>query len=146
MATLRTLAAAMLAVISAAPLAVPAQGINAGQCILAGRLNENSRWAPRFDGVELLGAKGHVIKESKREVLHDARQVRVSKPAVLTKCDNDREIARGEEQPIPKEPVPAVAPGAYEVEGIAFPKLRRGGELVEVKLRVPVERVVMVTR
>ena len=147
MAKYRTLVLAALAFMAAAPL-VPssAQGINAGQCIVAGRLNEDARWAPRFDAVELLGAKGRVMKESKRELLQDVRQVRLTKPALLTRCDGDREIARGDDNPIPKEPVPAVSPGSYEVESIAFPKLRRGGELVEVKLKLPVERVVMVKR
>ncbi|MBC5763587.1 hypothetical protein [Ramlibacter albus] len=143
MATYRPL---LLALLAAAPMVASAQGINAGNCIVAGRLNEDGRWAPRFDSVQLLGGKDRVIKESKREALHDTQRVRITKPAVLTRCDGDREIARGEETTIPKEPVPAVAPGAYEVESIAFPRLRRGGELVEVKLKLPVERVVMVTR
>jgi len=29
---------------------------------------------------------------------------------------------------------------------VSFPKLRTGGELVELRVRVPAERVVMVTR
>jgi hypothetical protein len=42
--------------------------------------------------------------------------------------------------------VPAIGPGAVAVESVSFPKMRRGGELVELKLTVPAERVTMVTR
>ena len=143
----RMLALAALAAAAAAPaLPVHAQGINAGQCIVAGRLNEDSRWAPRFSNVELLGPKGRVIRESRREALNDVRQVRVIEPALLTKCDDDREVPIGEETPIPKEPVPAIGRGVVDVDGVAFPKLRRGGELVELRLRFAPERVVMVKR
>lgn len=147
MAPYRTLVLALAAAAAAGSATLAAaQDLNAGQCIVAGRLNENARWAPRFDGVELLGAKGRVMKESKHELLQDVRQVRVSRPAVLTRCDGDRELARGEETPIPKEPVPAVAAGVYDVESVAFPRLRRGGELVELKIKAPLDRVVMVKR
>ena len=45
-------------------------------------------------------------------------------------------------------PIPAIAAGRapLAVDAISFPKLRVGGELVELKLVVPAERVVMVTR
>jgi hypothetical protein len=32
-----------------------------------------------------------------------------------------------------------------DVEAVSFPKLRTGGELVELRVRMPAERVVMVT-
>ena len=50
------------------------------------------------------------------------------------------------ESPGAKERVPAIGPGTVAVESVSFPKMRRGGELVELKLTVPAERVTMVTR
>ena len=130
-----------------AALGASAQGINAGQCIVAGRITEGDKWAPRFEGVQLLAPRGRVVTSGNRQALADVERVRLTKPALLSKCDGDGELARADDQPsIPKEPVPAVAPGVVEVESVAFPKLRTGGELVELKLRLPVERVVMVKR
>ncbi|QJW85616.1 hypothetical protein HK414_27190 [Ramlibacter terrae] len=50
--------------------------------------------------------------------------------------------------PTPRRPraVPALTAGTFDVESVAFPKLRTGGELVELKVRAPAERVVMLTR
>ena len=130
-----------------AALSASAQSINAGQCIVAGRITEGDRWAPRFEGVQLLAPRGRVISGGNRQALADVERVRLTKPALLSKCDGDGELSRADDQPsIPKEPVPAVAPGVVEVESVAFPKLRTGGELVELKLRLPLERVVMVKR
>ena len=42
--------------------------------------------------------------------------------------------------------MPAIGPGVVVVEAVNYPKLRRGGELVELKLTVPAERVTMMTR
>ena len=50
------------------------------------------------------------------------------------------------EPPGRKEPGPALAPGDVEVVGVSFPRLRTGGTLVELRVRVPAERVVMLTR
>ena len=148
MSLFRTAFAAGLALCAvAASVETPAQGINAGQCILAGRLNADGKWGPRFDGVQLLAANGRVITSAAKEQLADVQQARISKPALLSRCDGDGELARADEQPvIPKEPVPAVAPGVVEVQSVAFPKLRTGGELVELRLKLAPERVVMVRR
>jgi hypothetical protein len=124
-----------------------AQSINAGQCIVAGRINADDKWAPRFEGVQLLAPRGRVIGSGGKQALADVQRVRLTKPALLSRCDGDGELARADDQPsIPKEPVPAVGPGVVEVESVAFPKLRTGGELVELRVRVPAERVVSVTR
>jgi hypothetical protein len=42
--------------------------------------------------------------------------------------------------------VPAAKPGRLTVEGVSFPKLQTGGELVELQVQVPADRVIMVTR
>jgi hypothetical protein len=130
-----------------AALSASAQSINAGQCIVAGRITAEDKWAPRFEGVQLLAPRGRVVTGGSKQALADVQQVRLTRPALLSKCDGDGELARADDQPgIPKEPVPAVAPGVVDVESVAFPKLRTGGELVELKLRLPLERVVMVKR
>lgn len=119
----------------------------AGQCILAGRLGADQRWAPRFAGVQLLGQDGRVLTASGKEALAGVRQARLAQPALLSRCDGNRELARADDEPPGQRgQVPAVSAGLVEVESVAFPKLRTGGELVELKVRVAPERVVLVSR
>ena len=141
------LVAALAALAAAAALTSSAQQLNAGQCIVAGRVTDQQKWAPKFDGLQLMAARGRIVTSADRTALADVQQVRIMKPALLTKCDGDGDLMRADEQPVvPKEPVPAVGPGVVDVEGVSFPKLRRGGELVELRLKLPLERVVMVKR
>lgn len=119
-----------------------------GNCILAGRLSMEQQWAPRFVGVQLLGQDGKAISASDKQALSSVRQVRLTQPALLSRCDGDRELALGDESAGPKTKVPAAkaGPGLLAVESVNFPKMRRGGELVELKVNVPADRVVMLSR
>ena len=117
-----------------------------GSCILAGRLAEDGHWAPRFEGIELLGADGKKLTGPKA-VLSRATQARLSQPALLSRCDGNNPLARADDEPpFTKGATPAVSAGVVDVESVAFPKLRSGGELVELKVRYGSERVVMITR
>ena len=128
------------------PLLASAQtAADGASCILAGRLGDTG-WAPRMPGVQLLGSDGRNVTASDKASLAAIKQVRLSAPALLSVCDGQRELAVGPDVPGAKAPVPAVAAGVHTVEAVNFPKLRRGGELVELKLSVPAERVTMVTR
>jgi hypothetical protein len=42
--------------------------------------------------------------------------------------------------------VPALSAGTFDVESVAFPRLRTGGELVELKVRAAAQRVVLLAR
>jgi hypothetical protein len=120
-----------------------------GSCILAGRLTVEQRWAPRLPGVELLGQDGKRVSGAYKQQLAGIRQVRLTQPALLSRCDGSGELTRADDLPAqPKSPVPAASagPGLLAVEAVSFPKLRTGGELVELKLAVPADRVVMLTR
>jgi hypothetical protein len=123
-----------------------AQTAGDNSCILAGRLSDEARWAPRMTGVELLGQDGRAIISADKQALSAVRQVRLSAPALLSRCDGNGQLALGPDSPGTKGRVPAVGPGVIPVESVSFPKLRRGGEMVELKLTVPAERVTMVTR
>ena len=114
-------------------------------CILAGRLGD-SGWAPRLPGVQLLAQDGRAITAADKTALAAVRQVRLAAPALLSRCDGSGELAAGPEAPGAKAPVPAIGPGVLAVEAVNFPRLRRGGELVELKLAVTPERVTLVTR
>ena len=114
-------------------------------CILAGRLGDTG-WAPRMQGVQLLGQDGSAITSSNKSSLAGVKQVRLSAPALLSRCDGNGELAPGPDVPGAKSPVPAIGPGVVPVESVSFPKLHRGGELVELRLTVPAERVTMVSR
>ena len=115
------------------------------QCILAGRLGDGG-WSPRMPGVQLLGADGGTVTSADKQALAGVKQVRLSSPALLSRCDGNGELALGPDAPGPKGQVPAVSAGLVPVQSVSFPKLRRGGELVELKLAVPAERVTLVSR
>jgi hypothetical protein len=135
---------ALACALALATLPCLAQTIDAS-CIVAGRLGD-SGWAPRMQGVQLLGQDGRAVTGSDKASLAMVKQVRLSAPALLSRCDGGNELALGPDVPGAKAPVPAIGPGVVPVEAVNFPKLRRGGELVELKLTVPAERVTMVTR
>jgi hypothetical protein len=125
-----------------------AQG-NDGNCILAGRITAEQRWAPRLPGVQLLAQDGKAVNGSDKQALAGVKQVRLTQSALLSRCDGSRDLARADDEPAgTKSPVPAAkaGPGLLAVEAVSFPRLRTGGELVELKLAVPAERVVMLTR
>jgi len=135
-----------LAAALAAATLTPALAQDAvGSCILAGRLGETG-WAPRMEGVELLGANGQAVTSASRQALAGVKQVRLSAPALLSRCDGSNELALGEDPPASKAPVPAIGPGVLDVQAVNYPRLRRGGALVELRVAVTPERVTMVTR
>jgi hypothetical protein len=72
--------------------------------------------------------------------------VEVTQPALLSACQGNGDLSRAEEAPAAKAPVPAAKSGRLTVEGVSFPKLQTGGELVELQVQVPADRVIMVTR
>jgi hypothetical protein len=132
--------------VAVAALAAPAFAQSEAQCILAGRVSEGI-WAPRFEAVQLRGADGRVIARSSREALAGVKRAELARPALLSRCNGDQPLASADAEPRgQKTQVPALARGMVDVEGVSFPKLRTGGELVELRVRVPAERVVMVRR
>ena len=138
-----TLAAALAAACVCFPAAAQS---DAGQCIVAGRVSDG-QWAPRMAGVALLGANGQAVTAAGRDALGSVRQVRVAQPALLSRCDGNNPLANNDNDPAQaKGQVPALSAGTFDVESVAFPTLRTGGELVELKVRAPAERVVMLAR
>ncbi|WP_152682630.1 hypothetical protein [Caenimonas sp. SL110] len=116
-------------------------------CLVAGRLSDTGKWAPRMAGVQLLSQDGKAITGSDKQSLANVKQVRVTAPALLAKCDGDAQLAQGPDAPGAKGPVPALSAGTtLAVESVSYPKMRRGGELVELKVNAPAERVTMLTR
>lgn len=134
--------AALCVPFAAAPQADP------GSCIVAGRLNDQGGWAPRFAGVQLLGADGKAVGSASRTALAGVRQARLAQPALLSRCDGNAALARADNEPAAtKSQVPAVTAGLVDVEAVAFPALRTGGALVELKLRpLAADRVALVMR
>ena len=135
-----TVAAAIAAACCSLPAA--AQG-DAGQCIVAGRVNAGE-WAPKFAGVQLVGSDGKAVTSAARQALGGVKQARLARPALLSRCDGNAALRSADQDaPRAKAPAPALSAGLVDVEAVAFPKLRTGGELVELRVRVPGERVVM---
>ncbi len=133
---------------SAAPAATASAGAEA-QCILAGRVDGDQRWAPQARGVELLDAQGKRITSADKAALAGVKQARISSPALLSACNGDQALAKGDGLPkAPKTSSPAVSAGAAPivVEAVNFPPLRVGGALVELRLNPAPDRVVSLTR
>ena len=136
----------LLIVLAAVAVAAPVFAQTDTHCIIAGRLSDG-QWAPRFDAVQLRGADGRVIASSSKEALAEVKTAELSRPALLSRCDGNLPLANGDNEPAGKKPQPAAAArGTVTVEAVSFPKLRSGGELVELRVRVPADRLVMLAR
>lgn len=116
-------------------------------CITAGRLDGNGQWAPKFDSVRLLDGLGRAIASSKKDDLKNLQVLDITEPALLSACEGDQPLTPADgSQARTKTPVPAVKPGRVPVVGLGYPQLSVGGALVEVKVQVSADQIVMLTR
>jgi hypothetical protein len=130
----------------AAAVVAPAFAQSDAQCIVAGRVS-GGLWAPQFAAIHLFGADGRPIATPTKTALANVRRATLDEPALLSKCDGDHTLFNADnEPPGQKTEVPALARGTVDVEAVNYPKLQTGGELVELRVRVPADRVVMMTR
>jgi hypothetical protein len=68
-------------------------------------------------------------------------------PALLSACLGDKPMTPADgSQAQTKSPVPAAKPERVAVVGVGYPQLRVGGTLVEVKVHVTADQIVMLTR
>lgn len=124
------------------------QSANASEtsCITAGRFNADGKWSPQFKSVKLLDDAGRGLSVKLKSELALVRSVELLEPALLSGCEGDRALTRATNVITDKAPVPAAKPGRHNVIGLGFPKLQIGGELVELKLQVNTDQIVMITR
>jgi hypothetical protein len=127
---------------------LPTLHANESHCILAGRLNSEGRWAPQASGMQLLNAEGKLVSGASSSALSAIKAVRVTKPALLASCNAGQAMPYGDATKANKNPVPAVKAGNTPLEVQAMSTLpgRAGGQWVELRLNVPAERVVILTR
>ncbi len=134
---------------AALPLGAVAQtAASPAQCILAGRLDTDQRWAPQARGVELLDAAGKRVNGASKESLATVKAVRLSQPALLSTCNGNQALPDGDASSGKKSPAPAVSAGntPIAVQVVAYPPLRVGGSLVELQVQAPADRVIALTR
>lgn len=120
-----------------------------GQCILAGRLDSNQRWAPQARGIELMDAAGKRITGSSKAALASVKQARIGNPALLSGCNGNQALAQGDSLgKASKSTTQAVSAGAspLAVQAVGFVPLQVGGELVELRLSVRPDRTIALTR
>jgi len=96
--------------------------------------------------VKLLDDTGRSLSVKLKSELALVRGVELLEPALLSGCEGDRALTRGNDVTNDKAPVPAAKPGRHSVIGLGFPKLQIGGELVELKVQVNADQIVMITR
>lgn len=133
---------------STAPSAAASPGADL-QCILAGRVDGDQRWAPQARGVELLDAQGKRVTSADKAALASVKQARISSPALLSACNGDQALAKGDDLPNTKKtssPAVSASTAPVNVEAVSFPPLRVGGTLVELRLSMAPDRVVTLTR
>jgi hypothetical protein len=118
------------------------------QCILAGRLDDQQRWAPQARGVQLLNAAGEPVISASKEALATVKAVRLSQPALLSSCQGNQALPAGGDITGKKTPAPAVAASTtlISVQAVTYPPLKVGGELVELKLELQNARLIQLTR
>ena len=117
--------------------------VQASTCITAGRM-DNSVWAPQFQSVRLLDDAGRILPVKNKSELTQVRAVELTEATLLSVCDGNKAVARGEGAQV-KGPVPAAKPGRFSVAGLGFPKLQNG-ELVEFEVTISADQIVMITR
>ncbi len=125
-----------------------------GQCILAGRLDTEAQWAPKFGNLELLDSEGKLIQlrvanqQSAKDLLASVKQVRIKAPALLSACNGKQAIPKGDSQASQahaQAPAVSASSAPIAVEAISYPPLGLGGEWVELKLALQQERVTMIS-
>ncbi len=121
------------------------QASDPASCISAGRMDAEGRWAPQFQEVRLLDEAGRALPTRSKADLARVRGVELTQPALLSACTGERGLPR-EDKAGTKAPVPAAKPGRLTVDGVGYAKLQTGGELVELRVRVAADQVVMITR
>jgi len=139
-----TLKASVL--LAGAALTLASACASESSCITAGRINDAGNWSPQFQSVRLLDDTGRRLSIKLKSELTLVRGVELTEPALLSGCVGDREIARGNDVTPEKAPVPAAKAGRLNVISVGFPKLQVGGELVELKVQVNDDQIVMITR
>jgi hypothetical protein len=133
---------------NAAPVASTTVGVEL-QCILAGRVDGDQRWAPQARGVELLDAQGKRVTSADKAALASVKQARISSPVLLSACNGDQALAKGDDLPNAKKtrlPAVSAGPAPVNVEAVSFPPLRVGGTLVELRLSPTPDRIVSLSR
>ena len=118
-------------------------GVQASTCITAERM-DNLVWAPQFQSVRLLDGTGRIVPVKNKSELAQVRSVELTDAALLSVCDGNQAVARGEGVHV-KGPVPAAKPGRFSVAGLGFPKLQNG-ELVEFEVTIAADQIAMITR
>lgn len=117
-------------------------------CILAGRVGEGGRWAPRLPGLSLLDARGSAVAGASAHALAQVRQVRVAAATPLTRCDGPgATLATGPDLPGERQPVPILTAGTTPIDVVAVHDLRsRLGNWVELQVTPPADRRATATR
>lgn len=118
------------------------------QCVVAGRLDDAGRWAPRFTNMRLLDDRGNPITAASRTALAGIRQTILSDRALLSNCGVGQLLPRLDDRAAmtPGDPVPALSagPAPLKVADVRYTPLRSGGALVELRVNPPTDRIVMV--
>jgi hypothetical protein len=112
-------------------------GAHAGQCVVAGRLDDASRWAPRLAALQMFDAQGKVIRASDKAGLALVTQVRVLKAVPISGCDGSKAVAKVDDLAAPagaaKPSYLAAGKSMVPVKGVSFPAIRSGA-LVELEI------------
>ena len=102
-------------------------------------------WAPQFKSVQLLNEDGRVLVVKNKSELKQVKAVELKEAALLSVCDGNKSLTRGDDATI-KGAVPAAIPGRFYVIGLSFPRRQTAGQLVEFEIIVAADQIAMITR
>ena len=136
----------LLPLLATPPLLAQSAGSADNNCILAGRLNADASWAPRFAHLDLLDADGRIVQAGSKDALAQVKQVRIKSPAWLSSCNLGTAIAKGTDGDVrPHTQAPALKAGEtpIAVQTISMLPMSLGGHWVELQVAPTPERVTM---
>jgi hypothetical protein len=98
--------------------------------------------------MQLLDAGSKPVSGVAQSTFSNVKAVRLAEPALLSKCNAGQAMVDGDASSGSKSPTPALTAGntPIEVQAMATLPGRAGGQWVELRVSVPAERVVMLTR
>jgi hypothetical protein len=115
-----------------------AQSAQAGQCVVAGRVDDASRWAPRVAAVQLFNATGKQVLASDKAAFASVTQVKIMKAVPVSSCDGSQAVKKVDDLSGNASDVKSFymqpTDGMIAVKSVSFPALR-SGSLVELELR-----------
>jgi hypothetical protein len=110
---------------------------HAGQCVVAGRVDDSHRWAPRVSAIELFNAQGKKVMASDKAAFASVTQIKLLKAVPLSSCNAEQPVKKVDDLSGSVTDLKSLymqpTDGMIAVKSVRFPSLRSGA-LVELEI------------